>query len=183
MAPPAQTPALSRPFDASSWSSVAETIRRDGPKLATWALPFALTVYLGLKNGGYDVVVRNEVGVVVWWIVLLAAITGVLPSYRLGRVGWVGLGLLTAFAVWTTVGISWSSSSERSLIEASRVAMYLGVFVLALAMRRPGSLKRTVNGLAGGIGVVALVALLSRLHPEWFPADQANLLFASGHAR
>jgi hypothetical protein len=183
MAPPAQAPALNRPFDASSWSSVAELARRKGPNAATWALPFALTVYLGLKGGGYDIVVRNEVGVAVWWIVLLGAITGVLPSFRLGRIAWVGLGLLTAFAAWTTLGISWSSSSERSVIEASRVAMYLGVFVLALSMRRAGSLKRTMNGLAAGIGVIAVVALLSRLHPEWFPSDPTAELFTTGHPR
>ncbi|MDX6615643.1 MAG: hypothetical protein QOD60_734 [Solirubrobacterales bacterium] len=183
MAPPAQAPAASRPLDESSWSSVAELLRRDVPKLATWALPFVLTVYLGLKGGGYDIVVRNEVGIAVWWIVLLGALTGVLPSFRLGRIGWVGLGLLTAFATWTTLGIAWSSSAERSVVEASRVAIYLGVFVLALSMRRPGSLKRTMNGLAAGIAVIALFALLSRLHPEWFPSDPSRDLFTNGQSR
>jgi hypothetical protein len=183
MAPPAQAPAPSSPLYAPSWSSVAELVRRNGRNVAAWALPFTLTVYLGLKGGGYNIVVRNEVGIVVWWIVLLGAITGVLPLFRLGRIGWVGLGLLTAFAAWTTLGTAWSSSSERSVIEASRVAIYLGVFVLALSMRRPGSLKRTINGLAAGIGVIAVFALLSRLHPEWFPADPSAQLFAPGHSR
>ncbi|HST90823.1 MAG TPA: O-antigen ligase family protein [Brevundimonas sp.] len=183
MAPPAEAPAAPRLLDASSWSDVVELVRRDGPNMATWALPFLLTVYLGLKGGGYNVVVRNEIGVVVWWIVLLGALTGVLPSFRLGRLGWVGLGLLTAFAAWTTLGTAWSSSSERSLIEASRVAVYLGVFALALSMRRPGSLKRTINGLACGIGAIAVFALLSWLHPEWFPTDEARPLFAVGQVR
>jgi O-antigen ligase/polysaccharide polymerase Wzy-like membrane protein len=179
----AKAPAVSRSSDASSWTTAAEFVDRNGPKLASWALPFALTVYLGLKGGGYDIVVRNEVGIAVWWIVLLGAVTGVLPSFRLGRLGWIALGLLTAFAAWTTLGISWSSSSERSVIEASRVAIYLGVFALAISMRRPGTLKRTINGLAAGIVVVALFALLSRLHPEWFPIDQTTQLFAAGQPR
>jgi hypothetical protein len=183
MAPSAQAPAPSRPLYAPSWSSVAELARSNGPKVATWALPFTLTVYLGLKGGGYNIVVRNEVGIAVWWIVLLGALTGMLPSFRLGRVGWVGLGLLTAFAAWTTLGTAWSSSSERSVIEASRVAIFLGVFVLALSMRRPGSLKRTINGLAAGIGVIAIFALLSRLHPEWFPADHTTEFIATGQSR
>jgi hypothetical protein len=188
MASPPKTPAPFRALEGLSWSSVtwssaADLIDRHGPKLAGWALPFTLTVYLGLKGGGYDVVVRNEVGIAIWWIVLLGAIAGVLPSFRMGRIGWIGLGLLTAFAAWTTLGTAWSSSSERSVIEASRVAMYLGVFALALSMRRPGSLKRTINGLACGIAVIGLFAVLSRLHPAWFPDDPAAALFPTSQQR
>jgi energy-converting hydrogenase Eha subunit A len=50
-------------------------------------------------------------------------------------------------------------------------------------MRRPGSLKRTINGLAAGIGVIAVFAALSRLHPEWFPTDPGAALFATGQPR
>ncbi|HEY0344848.1 MAG TPA: hypothetical protein VGC59_09385, partial [Solirubrobacteraceae bacterium] len=73
---------------------------RDPPALAAWTLAFTLVAYLALRNGGYDTVVRSEVAVAVWWLVLLGALAGVLPA-RVGAAGWVAIGLLAAFAAWT----------------------------------------------------------------------------------
>ncbi len=98
---------------------------RLGPILASTVLPFALVVYLALEGGGYDVVVRSQVGMALWWIVLLGALVGVLPVRPLGRAELIGLGLLLAFAVWTALGISWSESSERSVEEVARVLTFL----------------------------------------------------------
>jgi hypothetical protein len=154
--------------------SFAGDLRRHAPRAAGWVLPFVLMVYLGMEGGGYNEIVRNEVGIAVWWIVLVGVAVGVLPSFGLGRWGWVAVALLGGFAAWTTLGIAWSESSERSLIEASRVATYLGVFVLALSIRRPDGLRRTVSGLAAGLTVIATVALMSRLHPSWFPSDETG---------
>ena len=141
-----------------------------GPFLAQAVLPFALIVYLGMRNGGYDSIVRGEIGIAAWWIVLVGAAVGVLPRQRFGRAAWVGLGLLLAFAVWTGLGIGWSESAERSVGELGRVASLLGVFVLALSVQGPGALGRVLGGVASGIAVIGLVALLSRLQPLWFPA-------------
>ena len=51
--------------------------------LGSTVLPFTLVLYLALEGGGYDVLVRSEVGVAIWWIVLLGALVGVLPVRRL----------------------------------------------------------------------------------------------------
>jgi hypothetical protein len=72
----------------------------DPPALAAWTLAFAVVAYLALSNGGYDTIVRSQVGIAVWWIVLLGALAGVLPA-RIGAAGWVAIGLLAAFALWT----------------------------------------------------------------------------------
>ncbi len=141
-----------------------------GPILGQAILPFALIVYLGMRNGGYDSIVRGEIGIAAWWIILIGAAVGALPLQRFGRAAWVGLGLLLAFAVWTGLGIGWSESAERSVGELGRVASLLGVFVLALAVQGPGALSRVLGGVASGIAVIGLVALLSRLQPLWFPA-------------
>jgi hypothetical protein len=145
--------------------------QRLGPALGTIVLPFALVLYLALQGGGYDTIIRSEVGLVVWWIVLLGALVGILPVNRFGRAAWAGLLLLAAFTAWTALGIGWSESSERSVTEAARVATYLGVFALALATQGRDGLRRTVSAVAAAIGVVGAIALLSRLHPAWFPAD------------
>src|SRR5687767_15243178 len=88
----------------------------DLPAVSAWTLAFALVAYLALSNGGYDVIVRSQVGIAVWWIVLLGALTGVLPV-RFGRAGWLAIGLLAGFAAWTGLAIGWSESAERSAIE------------------------------------------------------------------
>jgi len=152
---------------------LAEQAQRNlGPALATSVLPFALIVYLALKGGGYDIVVYSQVGIAAWWLILLGALIGVLPVARVHRMGWVALGVLAAFAVWTALGIGWSESAERSAAEVGRLAAYLGVFALALAVQGRDGLRRTVNAVGAAIVLVAALALLSRLHPEWFPVDR-----------
>jgi tetratricopeptide (TPR) repeat protein len=145
---------------------------RLGPFLASTVLPFTLIVYLALEGAGYDAIVRSEVGVAVWWIVLLGAILGVLPVRRLGRDELLCLGLLLAFALWTALGISWSESSERSLDEVSRVLMLLGVLALAVTAQDREALPRTVRAVGAAIAVIGLLAVLSRLEPSWFPPIQ-----------
>jgi O-Antigen ligase len=158
------------PTPVQTWIAA---LRERGPAIAGVVLPFALILYLGLKGGGYDLVVYSEVGIAIWWIVLLGALVAVLPSASIPRVGWVGLGLIVAFAAWTALGIGWSESAERSAAELGRVATYVGVFALAISITGREGLRRTVNAVAAAIAVIGVMALLSRLHPSWFPADQA----------
>ena len=156
--------------------------RVDPPALAAWTLAFALVAYLALSNGGYDTVVRSEVGIAVWWVVLLGALAGILPA-RIGRAGWVAIGLLAAFAAWTGLAIGWSESAERSAVELGRVAAYLGVLVLAIAVQGRTAARHTINGVACAIGLVSALAVLSRLHPQWFPANDHLEFLDPGSAR
>ncbi|MGB2851798.1 MAG: hypothetical protein WBC01_09050, partial [Solirubrobacterales bacterium] len=152
-------------------SSLAASVRRHGPAFAGWLLPFLLVLYLALEEGGYEAVTRGEVGIALWWIVLVGAAVGVLPAARIGRAGWIGLGLLAVFALWTGLGVAWSESAERSVAEFGRVAMLLGVFVLALSVQRQGAARRTVAAVASATAVVAILALLSRMEPNWLPVE------------
>jgi O-antigen ligase len=145
--------------------------RVDPSAVAAWTLAFALVVYLALSNGGYDTIVRGQVGVAVWWIVLLGALVGILPGH-IGRSGWVAICLLGGFAMWTGLATSWSESAERSTVELGRVATYLGVLVLAIALQGRTAARHTINGLAGAIAFVTLLAVLSRLHPQWFLGNE-----------
>ncbi len=154
-----------------------------GPWIGQAALPFALIVYLGMRDGGYDDIVRGEVGIAAWWILLAGAAVGVLPAQRLNRASWAGLGVLFAFAAWTGLGIGWSESAERSVAEFARVASLLGVLALAVAVQTPGALRRVVGGVASGIAVIGLIALLSRFMPDWFPALEVPNLVDGAQAR
>jgi hypothetical protein len=143
--------------------------------IAAWALAFALVFYLALRGGGYDVIVRDQVGILVWWVVLLVAVAGLLP--RLTKAGWVALALLAAWAAWTAIGVPGSESAERTLAEVGRLSTYVGVLLLALAMQLRAGSRHVVNGVASAIGLITAMAVLSRLHPQWFPAnDQAQFL-------
>src|SRR4051794_9488960 len=147
--------------------------RPDLGALGAWLLGAALIVYLGIKGGGYDVVVRSEVGVAVWWLVLLGAIVGALPARRVSRSSWVLFALLAALALWSAFATTWSESSERSILESGRLAMYLGVFALAVAVCTRDRVRPLINGVGFGVVAVATLAVLSRLHPAWFPDDAA----------
>ena len=144
--------------------------RLDLPALSAWTLGFALVSYLALRQGGYDTIVRSEVGVAVWWIALLAAVAGFLPA-RIGRAGWVVIGLLGGFAVWTGLAIGWSQSAGSSVTELGREAAYVGFLVLAIALQGRTAARHTIAGVACAIGLVTTLAVLSRLLPQAFPVN------------
>jgi hypothetical protein len=158
------------------------TARVDGSALAIWALAGGLVLYLAIDGGGYDVVVHSQVGVVVWWIVLVGAAWGVLPAARPARIGWGALVLFGGFVAWTAVASTWSLSSERSLSDLLLVAGYLGVLVLGIALHRERetAMRHTVAALATAIVAVALLALASRLRPGLFPGATQTSSFVKG---
>jgi O-antigen ligase len=179
MTPPAETARTEQtqigPLDRLPFLAEISGYReRLGPILASTVLPFVLVVYLALEGGGYDVVVRSEVGVAIWWIVLLGALVGVLPVRPLGRAELIGVGLLLAFGAWTAIGISWSESSERSLEEVGRVLTFVGVLALSISTQDREALRRTVRAVGAAIALVGALALLSRFEPSWFPTNEAR---------
>jgi O-Antigen ligase len=156
--------------------------RVDARALSVWALVGSIVLYLAIKGGGYDIVVRSHVGVVIWWIVLVGAALGLLPAARLSRLAWAGLALFGGFVAWTALASTWSLSSERSLQDLSLVACYLGVLVLGVAIHRDRehAVRHTINALGAAIVLVAALALASRLRPDLFPAAQQTSSFLAG---
>jgi O-Antigen ligase len=154
-------------------------VRVDPPGFAAWLLPLLLIVYLGLNNGGYDVIERSQAGIVIWWIVLVGTAVGMLPVAGGTTTGRVMLALLVAFAGWTALSLGWTESAERTSIELGRVAAYLGVFALALAIQGEGRWRHFLNGVTTGVVIVAGLAVLSRLEPTSFP-DRVTGRFLGG---
>jgi hypothetical protein len=141
---------------------------------ATWLLAALLVVYLSLENGGYDPIPRGQVGVAVWWALLLGVAVEALPVPGRSRAALAALGLLLGFAVWTALSMGWTQSEERTATELARVATYLGVFALGicLATRRRAGARALLNGVTFGLALVAALAVLSRLHMAWFPPNE-----------
>jgi hypothetical protein len=166
---------------AAAWQRARQI---DWGAVAAPLLGFALVVYLGLEGGGYDPLVHDQAGIAIWWIVLLGVLVGALPRRELSPIGWLALGLLGAFAAWTAFSLIWTESPDRTSAELARMATYLGVLVLALFVCDAGGARRTIGAVGAGIAVISIVALLSRLHPAWFPeADQTAQFLSGGRDR
>lgn len=156
----------------------------DWSAIASWLLAFSLIVYLGLKGGGYDPLVHDQVGIAVWWLLLAAVAVGAVPRRQPTRLAWVALGLLAAFFAWTTLSLSWTESVERTWTDVARIGGYLGVFAIALFACGRGSARRIVGAVASAIAVLGLIGLLARLHPAWFPeAAQTGKFLDIGRER
>lgn len=150
----------------------------------TWLLGFGLIVYFGLRGGGYDPLVHDQVGIAVWWVLLAAVLVGALPRQPVGKLAWIALGSLAVFVAWTALSMSWTESAEKTSADVARVATYLGVFALALFSRNRGEGRRLLEAIAAGIVFVSIIALISRLHPAWFPeAGQTAKFLTAGRER
>jgi O-Antigen ligase len=147
----------------------------------TWLFCFGLIAYLGMKGGGYDPLVHDQVGIAVWWVLLAGTLVGALPTRRLGKPALAGLALLAAFVAWTALSLTWTESVEKTSADLARVAGYLAVFALALFARDREGARRVVAAVGAGIVFVAGIALLSRLHPAWFPAADQTAQFLTGN--
>jgi O-Antigen ligase len=161
----------------------AAALRLDRRAIGAWTLGFAPVLYLTLRGGGYDLIVRSEAGIAAWWIVIVGLLAGALSLSRIGRLAWVSVALLGAFALWTGIATAWSPSAERTVAELGRLAAYLGFFVLGLCVLRRDTLRHLVGGMAVAFGVVSLLAVLSRLYPSAFPSDQVAVFFPGSQER
>lgn len=157
--------------------------RARGAGLGAWTLGFAAPLYLALRGGGYEALLRDQVGLVLWWIVLLGVLLGVLPATRLSRHQRLTLAALVAFAAWTGLSALWSQSGERTVAELSRLSTYAAFLTLALLSVRAQARRWLVGGITTAIGTIAGLALLSRLHPAWFPPDQTAQFLPGSRSR
>ncbi|MGE5280931.1 MAG: O-antigen ligase family protein [Chloroflexota bacterium] len=159
---------------AREWHRHRESPRDDWGKYATGLLAAILIVYLGLQSGGYDPIPRDQVGIVVWWSLLLGVAVEALPVPGRTRAGLAVLLLLGGFAAWTALSLGWTQSSERTAAELARVVTYLGILALGIsaATRRRGGARHVLGGVTLGLALLAALGVLSRLHPAWFPANE-----------
>jgi O-antigen ligase len=151
-----------------------ESPRRDWGEVATWLLAALLVIYLGLEHGGYDPIPRDQVGIIVWWALLVGVAVEALPVPGRTRASLAALGLLGGFAAWTALSLGWTESSERTATELARVATYLGVFVLGICLstRRRAAARQVLGGVTFGLALLAALGVLSRLHMAWFPPNE-----------
>ena len=141
------------------------------PRVTAFVAFAGLVIAYALPGGAYDVVVRQEYGIVIWWLVGLGFVTGVLPRNLPGRFGLLFVLALAAYAGWTALSLGWTQSAERTTAEIARVLDYLGLVVLIGSVLDRATWRTAAMGLAFGAMVVCVLVLLSRLYPGSFPAS------------
>ena len=152
--------------------------------VVTWLLGFGLVAFLGFEGGGYDPLIHDQVGIGLWWVLLVGVLVGALPRVGPSRLALIALGMLAAFVIWMALSLIWTESAERTSADLARTLSYLGIFSLALSVRAPRETQRLVSAVAAAIALIGVLALLSRLHPAWFPgADQTARFLADSRER
>ncbi len=120
---------------------------------------------LAFNGGGYDVVIRHQVGLTIWAAIALGLGAGILPRARLTAAAWVAVGGFAALAVLTLLAHIWTESDARTTEELARVIEYSGVVALAfLALNR-----YTWRGAAIGFAAAALALPFFELTSRLFP--------------
>lgn len=164
------------------WSGFASRI--DGDAIVTWVLGFGLVAFLGFDGGGFDALVYSQVGIAIWWILLIGTLVAALPRVGPSRLALAALAALALFLAWTALSLVWTESSERTFADVARILTYLGIFSLVLSSKAPREPQRLVSAVAAAIVFITLLALASRLHPAWIPsADQTARFLVDSRER
>jgi hypothetical protein len=129
------------------------------------AAAFAAVAFAG--KGGNDLGTLTTLEIVLIVVCGVAAAAGVAYG-RSGRHGRGSLLLFGSLAALTAISIFWSIAPDLTWIEANRAFAYFAVFAAGVAAGRlaPTSYAVLLRGLLGGIAVVTLYALASRVWPE-----------------
>jgi hypothetical protein len=166
--PPTTVPGTSTSGPGGVGGGVRVPTSRPGSALVGFLL--ALIAYAAFAQGATSVTQQALVQTAAAIAVIIAAALwlwhGSLPLYA-PRLAWIGLGMLSAFALWSGLTLIWSIAPDRTLLEASRAMTYAVVAGLGLAAAswwRPAAQRLAVGYLAIAV-VIALYALGGKVAP------------------
>jgi hypothetical protein len=149
------------------------------PEIFVALLPAAGLLLLALRGGAYDVLARGEAFVLVWWLLGLGVAFGLLPRAQPPKGVLVAVGALLTLAAWMAVGLVWTESAEKTVMEVSRVLGLAGMLLLVSLTVRPTEWQLAVGAVTATGVVVCILALTSRLAPDVLTSD----LVESGYQR
>jgi hypothetical protein len=176
--PPSPGASAARPGSRRRRRTASEdTPRRlEARRAAGFAVASVLTLVLAFDGGGYDLVIRQEVGLAIWGLIALGLAVGVLPRARLSPAAWTALGGFAAFAALNLVAHAWTDSDERTTAELARVLQYGGVVTLAYTALNRYTWRGAALGFAAAAVAVSFFAVGARLFPGALHDDVAQAL-------
>src|SRR4051794_8431117 len=145
--------------------------------LVAFGLSAGAVLLYALRGGSYDLVIRQELGVAVWWTLLLGLVTGVLPRAKPHRLAAVPMTGVVALVAVLALGLTYTESDERTVNELARVLHYGGILALTFSFIDARTWRPAAAGLASGAVLVSVLALGSRLFPSFYPTDAVNRVF------
>jgi O-antigen ligase len=157
----------------------SQTWRARLEESAALLAPIALILGLALAGGGFDVTPRHVAGLAAWMVVVALILLGTASRATLaGPVYWA-VGLIGGLSLLSALSSLWSGSAELSVVEADRVLVYLGFFLAAFLIAQTEKRRqRFAEGLAISLALVALLALASRLLPNFVEVGDSFLTTA-----
>jgi O-antigen ligase len=161
---------IAAPGDGASRRSSRARLDQTAALLA----PVALIGALALAGGGFDVSSRHIAGLAVWLVVVALLVFGAGSAVKPERpLYWAG-GLIVCLSLLCAISSLWSGSVELSVIEADRVAVYLGFFIAAFLIAQTDERgQRFAEGLTIAAALVALLGLGGRLLPHVLDVSQS----------
>lgn len=165
----------SKPYPLLTSYSTTKGRRRSGQetprrlqvrRAAGFVVALSLTLLLALEGGGYDIVIRHQVGLAVWAAIALGLGVGILPRARLTTPAWVALGGFSALAGLTLLAHIWTESDERTTEELARILEYTGVLALAFLSLNRYTWRGAAMGFATAALAVPFFAGTARLFPD-----------------
>lgn len=127
-------------------------------------------IVLAYSEGGLDPGFRAGAAIFLWLVVILGLALGRFPRAAIPRAAVVAGLLLAAYAAFSGVSLFWADDTRAAFNEVIRVLAYLGLFVAVVLASSAGEARSWLTGLALGIGVISLIALLDRAAPGLFAA-------------
>jgi hypothetical protein len=131
-----------------------------------FALAALIVLVLAFNGGGYDMVVRHQVGMAIWVGIALGLGFGILPRARLTPAAWVAVGGFAALALLTLLSHVWSESDERTTEELARILEYSAVVALAFLSLNRYTWRGAATGFAAAALAVPFFAVATRLFPD-----------------
>ncbi len=124
----------------------------------------AVVAAIGIHQGGYGLPTVGQIAIGGLWLLLIGAILGIIGRVRpRGSSAWA-LGLLGALLIWTVISVLWSDASERTIATAIQLEAVVVVFGLASVLLTRRERNAVIAGVAGGIALLALLAVMQRLN-------------------
>jgi O-antigen ligase len=145
-------------------------------RAAGFLIALVLTLLLAFDGGGYDIVIRQEVGLAIWALIALGLAVGAFPRATLSPAAWTALGGFGAFALLNLLAQAWTGSDERTTAELARVLQYGGLVVLAYLALNRYSWRGAALGFATAALVLPFFAVGARLFPGVLHDDVAQAL-------
>jgi O-antigen ligase/polysaccharide polymerase Wzy-like membrane protein len=140
------------------------------------AIAGGIAAAIGFSDGGYFPTDWGWSSLALLWVAAIALF--VRERAPLGR---LELGMLAAFGgfiAWVALSSAWSTSLERSVLEAQRGLVYLAGLLMVFLVARGRSIVELLGAVCGAATLISTYALVNLFFPEHFqpPAGLFNRL-------